>query len=556
MRLRPVVVTAIVVGGIVAAAAPAAASTVSCDGSARASATGAPKLLTDCGRFDPALGADELADQALQRLAPSLGVRAAQFDVMDASRDPAGRVVRVQQHIGGVPVFDGQIAMRFGDDGALGWVLSSATSARPPSRRPNVTAEQAFSAADVATGRGQLRLAPTTDLVVYPTGAASVLAWHVVVPTTAPADWNVIVDASTGQVITSWNAIQENNSASIYDPNPVQTAGTYTGFHDGGDADTAKLTANRITGFALTHLNGSVNTLKGDFADLTAPGISQGGTLPYVPGSAHSATRDYNYKRSDNRFEEASVYSAITRAQSLIQSLGFDNANNRSIPVDVHYYSADNSFYSDADHALHFGDGGVDDAEDADVVLHEYGHSIQDNQVPGFGPGIEQGAIGEGFGDFFAGMFYLNHGDATYQSTRRYCIADWDATSYNPFNGPSDGSGCLRWIDGTNEFDGSDIGAYSGTPSEVHDDGRYWSAAMTCIFEGMGGNVAARNKVLKLVIAHNAMLVPDSSRHAFEDSVAALRAADQTLFGGTHRALIRSCALDRGLIVAHRPDGT
>ena len=73
--------------------------------------------------------------------------------------------------------------------------------------------------------------------------------------------------------------------------------------------------------------------------------------------------------------------------------------------------------------------------------------------MPGFGPGIEQGAIGEGFGDFLAGMYYLNHGNATYQSTRRYCIADWDATAYNPFNGPSDGSGCLRWIDGTDELE-------------------------------------------------------------------------------------------------------
>ena len=54
--------------------------------------------------------------------------------------------------------------------------------------------------------------------------------------------------------------------------------------------------------------------------------------------------------------------------------------------------------------------------------------------MPGFGPGIEQGAIGEGFGDFFAAMYYLDHGDATYQSTRRYCIGDWDAASYNPFN--------------------------------------------------------------------------------------------------------------------------
>ena len=59
---------------------------------------------------------------------------------------------------------------------------------------------------------------------------------------------------------------------------------------------------------------------------------------------------------------------------------------------------------------------------------------------------------------------------------------------------------------------------------------------MTCIFEGLGGNVAARNNVLKLVIAHNAMLVPDSSDNAFEDSVAALVSADPALFGGIHAA--------------------
>ncbi len=176
--------------------------------------------------------------------------------------------------------------------------------------------------------------------------------------------------------------------------------------------------------------------------------------------------------------------------------------------------------------------------------------------MPGFGPGIEQGAIGEGFGDFLAGMYYLDHGNATYQSTRRYCIGDWDATSYNPFNGPNDGSGCLRWIDGTSEINGSDIGAYSGTPSEVHDDGRYWSAAMTCIFEGLGGDVPARNNVLKLVLAQNAMLVPDASDNAFEDSVAALRSADQTIFGGAHVNLINTCATDRGLIVGAPTDST
>ncbi len=45
--------------------------------------------------------------------------------------------------------------------------------------------------------------------------------------------------------------------------------------------------------------------------------------------------------------------------------------------------------------ALTFGTGGVDDAEDAGIIAHEYGHSIQDNQVPGFGSSAEGGAMGE-----------------------------------------------------------------------------------------------------------------------------------------------------------------
>ena len=65
-----------------------------------------------------------------------------------------------------------------------------------------------------------------------------------VLPTAAPADWNVIVDATSGSVVASWNAIAYANTASIYDPSPIQVAGTYTGFADGGDADTAALTAS------------------------------------------------------------------------------------------------------------------------------------------------------------------------------------------------------------------------------------------------------------------------------------------------------------------------
>jgi hypothetical protein len=557
-RIRNVIVGAVAVAAAVVAT-PASGSTLSCDGPARAGAGGAPELLTNCGRIDPSLGANAAAGRAVDRLAPSLGVRPSSLGVTDADRIPGGRIVRLQQSVHGIPVLYGEVVLGFSEGGAMRWVRSSAISEPPQSLNALIDRGRALGIANASIGDGTaLRDAPTIRRVIYPSGAASVLAWHVVLPTaTPPADWNLIVDARTGAVVDSWNAIADANSASIYDPSPVQTAGTFAGFNDANDANSTALTNARLTGFPLTRLNPSVDTLKGDFADLTATGIDQTGTLPYVPGAAHSATRDYNYMRADNRFEEASVYAAITGAQTKIQQLGFTDANNRSIPVDVHYDSVDNSFYSSDDHALHFGDGGVDDAEDADIVLHEYGHSIQDNQVPGFGPGVfdtEQGAIGEGFGDFFAGMYYLEHGNATYQANRRYCIGEWDATSYNDFTGANNGSGCLRWIDGTNEFDGTDIGQYPGTPTEVHDDGRFWSAAMTCIFEGLGGNVAARDQTLKLVLAQNAMLVPDESDNAFEDSVAALRVADQNMFGGADVDLINNCAFQRRLI-ATLPSG-
>ena len=208
--------------------------------------------------------------------------------------------------------------------------------------------------------------------------------------------------------------------------------------------------------------------------------------------------------------------------------------------------------------ALHFGDGGVDDAEDADIVLHEYGHSIQDNQVPGYGPGStpSSGRSARGSATSSPGCTTSNRGNATYQSTRRYCVGDWDAVSYNPFSGANNGSGCLRWIDGTNEGTGADIGTYGGTPVR--------GAQRRPLLVG-GDDLHLRGprrqrrrpatNVIRLVIAHNALLVPTASNNAFEDSVAALRTAAEHL-GGAHIGLINGCAFDRRLITTLPGDTT
>ena len=64
----------------------------------------------------------------------------------------------------------------------------------------------------------------------------------------------------------------------------------------------------------------------------------------------------------------------------------------------------DNSFYSSMTHELVLGTGGVDDGEDADVIVHEYGHSLQDQAAPGSLQKREGATMGEGFGDYLAAM--------------------------------------------------------------------------------------------------------------------------------------------------------
>ena len=63
--------------------------------------------------------------------------------------------------------------------------------------------------------------------------------------------------------------------------------------------------------------------------------------------------------------------------------------NRESQDIRINQYGVDNSFSTDKHDELRFGKGGVDDAEDAEVILHEYGHAMQDSQQTpfGFGPG-------------------------------------------------------------------------------------------------------------------------------------------------------------------------
>ena len=66
----------------------------------------------------------------------------------------------------------------------------------------------------------------------------------------------------------------------------------------------------------------------------------------------------------------------------------------------INQWGVDNSFATTHKDEIRLGKGGVDDAEDAEVILHEYGHAIHFAQEFAFASN-EAGAISEGFGDYW-----------------------------------------------------------------------------------------------------------------------------------------------------------
>ena len=222
----------------------------------------------------------------------------------------------------------------------------------------------------------------------------------------------------------------------VFVPNPVQDLGDQS-LTDQKDADYAALAPAYHT-VTLTHLDGS-GFLHGDWATI----VGSTGNLAYSP------TNTFLYRRNQDEFEQVMAYYWITQAQEYIQSLGF--GTGRALPpineepqrLRINQYGVDNSFATEHKDEMRFGKGGVDDAEDAEVILHEYGHAIHFAQ--GFQFSTEEaGAISEGFGDYWA-VTVSEHVRAALglpASPDPACVADWDSTSYT-----ASAPHCLRRLD-------------------------------------------------------------------------------------------------------------
>lgn len=203
-----------------------------------------------------------------------------------------------------------------------------------------------------------------------------------------------------------------DGTGTVFSPNPVVSQQNQN-LVDGDDADSA-VPAAAYRSVTLSDLDGS-GYLRGRYAQLTGAKSKL----------AYSRSNKFDYTRSNDFFEQVNAYWGVTESQKYIQSLGFTNVNNEAQQITTLGLTADNSFYDPNKDKITFGTGGVDDAEDVEVVWHELGHAIQDAQVPGFGSSTEAGSIGEGFGDWWA--LIMSSRDAEDTATTRW-RASWTGT--------------------------------------------------------------------------------------------------------------------------------
>jgi hypothetical protein len=264
----------------------------------------------------------------------------------------------------------------------------------------------------------------------------------------------------------------------------------------------------------LTNLDGS-GFLAGDWAQV----VSETGDRAY------SASNEFRYRRDDDRFEQVMAYYWITEAQKYIQSLGFGSSrrpiNRMSQRVRINQWGIDNSFATTHKDELRFGKGGVDDAEDAEVILHEYGHAIHFSQGFAFAS-VEAGAISEGFGDYWA----VTIGNLIAPTSDPACVADWDSVSYT-----SSAPHCLRRVDTTLRYP-ADLNG------QVHHDGQIWSRALWDIRRAVG-NVKADTLILEAQFGFAGTTMR-------ELATATVAAADN-LYGRGVRSQVRTAFVNRGL---------
>ncbi|QDO93199.1 T9SS type A sorting domain-containing protein [Formosa sediminum] len=403
----------------------------------------------------------------------------------------SGETFRYGQYINNVPVLNASVAVHVSPNNEVTYNSGNFdTAITTINTTPKITADQAVYLAAKHLGIDGTITQKESKLYIYNNNGITQLVYRVTTNSkTLDGFWETLVNAKTSEIISStdiahyyhghdnghedFGARAEESlveaQGKIFNPDPLSVTGeTYGGyFIDNDDTTNQYLDDARIdVKFNITKNVAGVYQLKGDYLEIKEIQNPETGLF-----EQHSPI--FNFTRDEDGFEAVNAYYHIDKNMRYInETLGIELKsmfNDGIIYYDPHAFNgADNSSYGGG--VLKFGTGGVDDAEDADVIVHELGHGIHEWLIQSSISQVE--GLSEGFGDYWA------------QSYSR------GLDRYNSFKTSSTYNDLFKW-DGHNEFWSGRVTDYEaqypeGLVNKIHTDGQIFASTLMQVWEFLG----------------------------------------------------------------------
>lgn len=298
----------------------------------------------------------------------------------------------------------------------------------------------------------------------------------------------------------------------VFNPDPLTSANVGYGgaYQDSSDADIVVLNNQRQTKSFKASFDGTTFSLKNQYIELRDN--NGDAILPIT-----STSPVFDFTRHQSGFEDVNAFFHLSLQSDYIRSLGF-NATSQLVYPDPHGGTADNSFFNEPN-TIYFGTGGVDDAEDADVLIHEYTHFVSYTAAPSTNSGLERNSIDEGTCDYFAASY--SKAISSYNSTKLF---NWDGNP--PFwNG--------RVVNTTKHYP-------QNVSNNIYKDGEMWSATLMQIHDELGKATTDSLVLQTMYLFASNMTYPQVAQ--------ALLTADTILTGGNNFCVLYKYLFNRGYL--------
>ena len=240
-----------------------------------------------------------------------------------------------------------------------------------------------------------------------------------------PARYYALVDATHGGVLYRYDEIMHSGElkkgdgkampASNIEVDLEATVYTTHSYDPSTVEKLPNLNVNSAAGQVLTDGNGYVDTglpgpgsvtfeLAGDWSTVYTNNVTPTFTATLNPGM-NTVTFD-----NDANIRELSAYRSVNVIHDHLKNwIPSFTGMDFSLPTNIDVAGSCNAFYNGS--SINFyavGGGCLSYATVADVVYHEYGHGINDNFYSSFGSSFSNGAMNEGYADWWAISITLN----------------------------------------------------------------------------------------------------------------------------------------------------